>query len=111
MHRHTIPMRIRLAGVAHGVPSAVVAPIAHEPERCDAKIVQQIAGTLARICDELDTRRQEIGDEVARASVELAIQITERLLMTEIAADRQRLDRMVEQALARVAAADNVVLR
>jgi flagellar biosynthesis/type III secretory pathway protein FliH len=53
---------------------------------------------------------QSVAD-LSRLSVDLAATLAERLLQTEITADRQRLDRIVQGALARLPAARAVTVR
>jgi flagellar biosynthesis/type III secretory pathway protein FliH len=121
MHRHKVWLPARLTGVtrAPSAPSAPAASLAatpaHEPapiQPClDPQTLRTVLAELARLGQEMQTRDQRVLGEVARLSVELGTAIAERLVGAELAANRQRLDRIVRGALERMQAARSVVLR
>jgi flagellar biosynthesis/type III secretory pathway protein FliH len=110
MHRHTIPLRLRFAGVK---PGTVVAPT-EPPTPAPPTILPALGDLLAALGRILQEARKQDADarrEVALHTVELAVALAEHLLKTEIAADRQRLDRIVTHALERIASRGKVTLR
>ena len=111
MHRHTVPMRTRLAGVTQ--PGAREVALVAEPvqTRADFEAVSQLAAELARLVQRLGDGRKQVNRDVGQVAVELAIMVAERLLKSEIDADRQRLDRIVQEALARVTPTGPITLR
>lgn len=125
MQRHKLPLMERLVGIARPSASALTTPqdfpadatIMPEspqlllPSASDKKAFQELMASLAQAVDTLRAQRAQTPAEIAQASVELGIAIAERLLETEIAADRQRLDRIVRTALERIPSNRAVVLR
>src|SRR5690349_9599198 len=89
---------VRAAALEIAVPAASPPPIEvrrdepapPDPAAQDAEALRGVLAILTKQVQELRARRVQNLDEVAHLSVELAIAIAERLLCTEIAADRQR---------------------
>jgi flagellar biosynthesis/type III secretory pathway protein FliH len=101
--------------VAASTPAAQ--PAASDPkpvaaqETQDAASLQKFLAELARLVEEMRTRDRHTFDEIAQMSVELGTAIAERLVGAEIAANRQRLDRIVLAALDRMQAARSIIVR
>jgi hypothetical protein len=111
LHRHTLTLPGRLSGVAPApLVSAVPEPPA--PPKVDDGITWKSfqTGLDAALAD-VRTWRRDVGSELARVSVTLATAIAERLLETEIAVNRQRLDRIVQRSLEQMQAAQAIVVR
>ena len=85
-------------------------PVLHV-EAKEAPALRDLLVSLAGQVEELRGRRRQTIDDIVGLSVELGINLAERLLCTEIAANRQRIDRIVQQGLARVPTARNVTVR
>ena len=79
-----------------------IQPRADSPETKEAQAWSALLVALSRQVEELRGRRRQTIDEVAGLSVELGVTLAERLLGANIAANRQRLDRIVRQALDRL---------
>jgi flagellar biosynthesis/type III secretory pathway protein FliH len=117
MHRHKLTLTTRLAGIsrapgsephaacalATATPpgSSALAVPAHQP-LLDAQALRHLAAELTNVVQEMRARDRQALDEIARLSVEVGTALAERLLNTEIAANRQRLDRIVAMALERM---------
>src|SRR6185312_4212685 len=63
------------------------------------------------IADEMQLQRRRAIDELAPLCVELSLAVAEHLLKSEVEVDRQRLDRIVAQALERVPSCRAVTVR
>src|SRR5437016_1643428 len=81
------------------------------PEPKEAQALRDLLVALKRQADELKKRRSQTVSEIASMAVELSVGIAERLLHAEIAANRQRLDRIVLQALERMPAAAKLIVQ
>ncbi len=134
MHRHNVILKARLAGVARVssppvsvevsdakdlsldrlAPAAPVAPTSLTPAlppALDAAALSSLVAELADLAHKAKMRESRALGDLAQASVELAAAIAERLIGTAIAADRQRLDRIVLDALERMQPARAVGVR
>lgn len=124
MHRHNVILKARLAGVArvpaaateHGVatpsdPSPGPAASALAAPAHDMSAFRSLLQELTELAQKLKERQSLAFGEVAQMSVELAAAIAERLVGEAIAADRQRLDRIVLGALERMPSARTIVVR
>jgi flagellar biosynthesis/type III secretory pathway protein FliH len=137
MQRHKITLQARLTGITgagrvvpasppssgptptlpEAAPAPPARPVASDPkptaaqEAQDAASLQTFLAEWARLVQEMRTRDRHTFDEVAQMSVELGTAIAERLIGAEIAANRQRLDRIVLAALDRMQAARSIVAR
>jgi flagellar biosynthesis/type III secretory pathway protein FliH len=85
------------------------APLAPDP--ADVLALRNMLADLGRVVEKLRTRERAAIDDVAQAAVELGIAVAERLVNGEIAADRQRLDRIVRDALERMTPARTLTVR
>jgi flagellar biosynthesis/type III secretory pathway protein FliH len=77
----------------------------------DAQALHELLVALGRQVEELRGRRRQTIGDISGLSVELGVALAERLLGAEIAADRQRLDAIVQQALTRLPAARAITVR
>ncbi len=124
---------IKLGGLLRGVviaPSAKplspapseVLPFAKPPITEPAKPVpvadpaevlalRNMLAELGRVVEKLRTQDGAEIDKVAQTAVELGVALAERLVNAEIACDRQRLDRIVRDALERMAPARTITVR
>jgi flagellar biosynthesis/type III secretory pathway protein FliH len=91
-------------------PESIVelAPVA---ESADALAMRALIVTLESLIEQTRMQRRQTSGELARMAVELAVSLAERLIQSEIAADRQRLDRIVRQALLRLPNAKAITVR
>ncbi len=116
MHRQSVAFKKPLAGIAHG-PHKIAALSVATPKAAQPAAVQEIPALRNMLADwqrlilEIQARQAPPHAEVAQMSVELGVAIAERLLGTEIAANRQRLQRIVQSTLERMPAARFVVVR
>src|SRR5438105_4061950 len=96
MHRHKVTLKTRLAGLTRASGAELPPTPPSGPQQLqDTQALGQILAECARLAQDLQTRdRRTLGD-IARMSVELAAAIAERLVGAAIAADQQRLDRIV----------------
>lgn len=90
-------------------PEVRVTPEPRESE--DGKTLQDLMLVLGQHVEELRGRHRHTIDEIANHCVELGVILAERLLCTEITANRQRLDRIVRQALERLPVVPSVTVR
>jgi flagellar biosynthesis/type III secretory pathway protein FliH len=117
MHRHTILLKEHLRSVARAAPGEVSAPKprAEEPPvveaATDTVAIQGLHQAIAEFLASLHSQRAGLASEIAQASVELAVQIAERLLGNELAANRQRLDQIVLSSLERIQASRAIVIK
>jgi flagellar biosynthesis/type III secretory pathway protein FliH len=81
------------------------------PDPADVLALRNMVAELGRVVEKLRTREQAKIESVAQTTVELAVALAERLVNAEIAADRQRLDRIVREALERIQPARAVTVR
>jgi len=82
----------------------------HADESADAKALHGVLVALGKQVEDLRGRRRQTLRDLAGVSVELGVAIAERLLGTEIAANRQRLDLIVRLALERLPLVPAVVV-
>lgn len=84
-----------------GAPlDAVVASVREQAlEEGERRALAGQAGLLARAVDELHAFREGCVDELARGSVELAVEIARHLLRAEVEAGRYDLERLVRETL------------
>jgi flagellar biosynthesis/type III secretory pathway protein FliH len=132
MHRHKVTLPGRLSGItrvsnaatpppppqapppmaappaAPALAAVESAPASQEP---DAHALPKVLAQLAGLVQEIQAQDRRTLGEVAQMSVDLGAAIAERLLGAAIAANRQRLDRMVLAALERMQASRSVVVR
>ncbi len=118
MRRHSVAFKNPLAGIAHGtqkiasVPTSAPAPKAVPAAPAQEMLaLRQLLADWKRLMLETQARQGPVVAEVTQMSVELGVAIAERLIGTEIAADRQRLERIVKSTLERMSAARFVVVR
>src|SRR5207302_2851023 len=90
-------------------PDAAKRPAAQEPQQ--GQDLQKLVAEWDRLVRQIQTRERRVLAEAAQMSVELGTAIAERLIGSEIAANRQRLDRIVLGALERMQAARSIVMR
>jgi flagellar biosynthesis/type III secretory pathway protein FliH len=92
-----------------------LAPTGEVAERtqavADAKALRTLVAELTSLIQQTRARDRQALDEVARLSVELGTALAERLLNVEIAANRQRLDRIVATALERMQTSRTIAVR
>jgi len=118
MHRHTILLKERLRSVERAAPSDVV-PLRRRVEEAppapvvepDSVAIQSLHDAIADFAASLKTQRTALAADISQASVELAVQIAERLLGIEIAANRQRLDQIVLTSLERIQASRAIAIK
>jgi flagellar biosynthesis/type III secretory pathway protein FliH len=133
VHRHKLTLKAHLAGVSTApgrelpaspapapapsmtlpapTPLAAVDPAPSQASgQPESLALQQMMVDLARLVEQTRAHDRRVLDEVVRLSVELAVAIAERLLGTEIAANRQRLDAVVLGALERIQAGRTVAV-
>jgi hypothetical protein len=111
VHRHKLVLTGRLAGItrseanaeAGAAPPAAppAAPAAQAPASIDSPAIASLLAELTRLVKNVQTDDRRARAAAAQMSVELGVAIAGRLLNTAIAADRQRLDRIVLQILER----------
>src|ERR1700722_3522220 len=129
MNRQKLKLGGRLSGVAihpsaklelaPPLPSDVLAspkprvaePIAPAPDPAELLALRKMLGELGRVTEKLRTQQRAKIDDVAQTTVELGVAMAERLVNTAIAADRQRLDRIVGDALERMEPAQAITVR
>ncbi len=118
MHQTTVVLQARLAGIAQSPRQAVPLPsvpppaaVPAPPALLDASALREFASTWARLLQDFDARLGQARGELAQRSVELGVAVAERLIGAEIAADRQRLERIVLAALERMPTARFVIVR
>ena len=111
MYRHSVAFKKPLAGIAHGPHAIVAAPPAKAIAAPETPALRSLLAECQRLADDVKRRRQPAFTEVAQMSVELGVALAERLIGAEIAADRQRLGRIIETTLERMSAARFVVVR
>lgn len=73
--------------------------------------VRSMLAELGPILAKLRSREQATTEQIAQAAVELGVALAERLLATHIAQNRQRLDRIVRDAIDRMPRTDTVTIR
>ena len=127
MHRKTIKLGGLLRGIAIA-PSAKaqlpepseVLPFAKTPNPAPAEPVPDPAELLAtrnmlaelgRMVEKLRAHEHAAIEEIAHTAVELGVALAERLVNAEIVSDRQRLDRIVRDALERMTPARAITVR
>ena len=118
MHHHKVILQARLAGVSRNVASVLLAkaeppPMQPSPSQppIETASLRTVLTELTRLTDDIKSQERHALGEVAQMSVELAAIIAERLVGTAIAANRQRLDRIVLSALERMQSARSVAVR
>jgi flagellar biosynthesis/type III secretory pathway protein FliH len=130
MYRRTIKLGKPLAGLsiassatsdsAPRVPASrnglSLAPPSHaapvtSPDSADVQVLRNLLAELGTAVEKLRAQENTMIDAVAQATVELAVALAERVLSAEIAADRQRLDRIVRDALERMQPARAITVR
>jgi flagellar biosynthesis/type III secretory pathway protein FliH len=129
MHRKTIKLGGLLRGVAIApsakpqvaAPSEVLpfakppAPAPVEPapvaDPIDLLATRKMLAELGRVVEKLRAQENGAIEKVAHTAVELGVALAERLVNTEIANDRQRLDRIVRDALERMTPARAITVR
>jgi flagellar biosynthesis/type III secretory pathway protein FliH len=125
MHRHNVILKSRLAGVvrapaltpglgvnASTIETPVLAPLVPvAPAPLESAMLRNVLADLANLAQKIKTQEQRTLGEVAQMTVELAAALAERLVGAAIAADRQRLDRIVVSALEKMPSAHAVVVR
>jgi flagellar biosynthesis/type III secretory pathway protein FliH len=80
-------------------------------DSAEQEALRALLAALAQLVEEFRGRRRQTAVEIAQTSVELAVALAERLVNTEITANRQRLDRIVRQALMRLPSARAIAVR
>jgi len=114
MHRQTLTFPGRLSGVA-ATPTLLAAPEPPPPPPApksdDGVAWMHFQTELHAAIADVRSWRRDVGKDLARVGVTLATAIAERLLEAEIAADRQRLDRIVQRSLEQMQAAQAIVVR
>lgn len=108
MQRRSIPLPTRLTSVK---PAAAPAEVARPAPPTIPPALNELLASLTRTIAEVHGRRDAAQRAIESLSIELGVALAEHLLKREIAADRQRLDRIVAHALARVSARRSVTLR
>jgi flagellar biosynthesis/type III secretory pathway protein FliH len=73
--------------------------------------VRTMLAELGRVVEKLRTQQHAAIEKVAQTTVELGVALAERLVKSEIASDRQRLDRIVRDALEHMTAAPAITVR
>jgi flagellar biosynthesis/type III secretory pathway protein FliH len=127
MHRKSIKVGGILRGVALA-PSATpqlpapaeVLPFAKLPasepapavaDSIDSVALRTMLAELGRAVEKLRTQEHAAIEKIAQTTVELGVALAERLVNAEIASDRQRLDRIVRDALERMTPARTITVR
>ena len=77
----------------------------------DMQALRNDLSELARRAKDIHAQEKTAAADMAQMSVELGVAIAERLLGVEIAADRQRLDRIVAGVLEKMPATRSVLVR
>lgn len=127
MHHRKVNLNGRLAGIAlaqtgndvaaaiapelREVPSFPERPAAALPPAKEVAVLRTTLAELQRLIDKLKTQQTMTVEDVAQTTVELAAVLAERLVNNEIAANRQRLDRIVRNALERMQPTRTVTIR
>lgn len=116
LHRQTLTFPGRLSGVASAsagivLPEPPPPPPPPAPKVDDGAAWKSLERSLVGAMNDVHAWRRDVGSEIARVGVSLATAIAERLLEAEIAADRQRLDRIVQRCLEQMQAAHAIVVR
>lgn len=86
-------------------------PAAMQSDPAEAQVLRRLLTELGSVVEKLRGRESAAIDSTAQATVELAVALAERLVSAEVAADRQRLDRVVRDALERMQPARSITVR
>jgi hypothetical protein len=131
MHRRTVKLGGRLSGVAIApsgrlesappvaalsdvlaFPAPPAAALSEPvPDPVEVLALRNVLAELSRVVEKLGTQEHATIEKVAQTTVELGVALAERLVNAEIAADRQRLDRVVRDALERMQPARTLTVR
>jgi flagellar biosynthesis/type III secretory pathway protein FliH len=116
MRRHTLRLKQPLTSVTLGAERSFAPPQPRADEAtarvaADAAAMQGLRDAIAELERNAQAHRARIASELGQTSVELGVQIAERLLGTEIAANRQRLDQIVLSALERIQASRAIAIK
>ncbi len=104
-------LRVRESAAAVAPPAAAPPPVTLPVQPfLDIQALRNDLSELARRARDVQARAKSAAD-VAQLSVELGVAIAERLLGAEIAADRQRLDRVVTGVLEKMPATRSATVR
>lgn len=107
----------RTSPIVRAAAFEVATPTHAEPEPSAAAapdhvhMLHDVLTALKRQIDELRSRRRQSLTDIAALSIELGVALTERMLHAEISANRQRLDRIVLQALDRLPVGSKATVR
>ena len=106
-HRLTLNFDTRLFGVTPGT----IVEMAQASQERDGDSIPLLRESLERLAETIRERTERQNAEISRTAVELGVALAERLLLAEIAADRQRIDRIVEASLQRMPPSSAVTVR
>ena len=91
-------------------PATRESPVAVLPST-EVAALRAMLAELGRVVETLRVRQRDTIAGVTEAAVELGVALAERLVSTEIAANRQRLDRIVRDTLERMQPAQTIAVR
>ena len=128
MHHRKLLLKGRLSGVALGprkeAPEPAPAPVMvpkeiapaplpalPAPPPVDTSMLRLLMEELNRLVERLRRQHRDASAEIAQAAVELGVAVAERVVHVEIQADRQRLDRIIRDALERMTPTTSVRVR
>lgn len=86
-------------------------PAPPPPPPVDTSVLRLLMENLKLIADSVRGQHRDMSVEIAQTAVELAVALAERVVQAEIAANRQRLDRIVSDALERMAPTAAILVR
>ena len=123
------PIRVKLSGQLRRIkegataspatpaPAPAVTPVQPAPVTLpaqpllDLQALRTELSELTRWAKDVQAREKTAASDAAQLSVELGLAIAERLIGVQIAADRQRLHRIVADVLAKMPATRSVIIR
>ena len=88
-----------------------IAPPPPLPDPAELLALRKMLAELGRVTEKLRAHQRAKIDDMAQTAVELGVALAERLVNTAISADRQRLDRIVRDALERMQPAKTITVR
>ena len=88
-----------------------IAPAPPVPDPAEVVALRNMLADLGRVTEKLRTHDRAKVADMAQTTVELGVAVAERLVFAAIAADRQRLDRVVRDALERMQPASTITVR